>query len=45
MKATVKINMNPNFKAEVLKATEEKLNIALAPAKVEIVDKPKSSTA
>jgi hypothetical protein len=45
VKTTFKLNLNPNFKAEVLKAAQEKLNDAFAPAKVEIVtDKPKNST-
>jgi hypothetical protein len=32
-----KMNFNPNFKEDVMKAAEEKLNIAVAPAKAVLV--------
>jgi hypothetical protein len=41
VKTTFKLNLNPNLKAEALKAAQEKLKDAFAPAKAEIVtDKP-----
>jgi hypothetical protein len=45
IKATIKLNLNPNFIAEVMKVAEEKVKIAFPRAKFVIVnDKPRNST-